>query len=80
MSKQPRESLVQYQPAFEILLSESKAEEKKNITNLDSRLAIDGTTLPIQSYSTPCSPHCSGTQTANTSLSPSVPTPLHGRT
>jgi hypothetical protein len=77
MSKQPRESLVQYQPAFEVLLSESKAEEKKNITNLDSRLAIDCTTALTQNYFTQCSPHFSGTLTANTSLSPSAPTLLH---
>lgn len=49
MSK-PRESLVQYQPAFETILTESKVEEKRNFSNYDSRLAIDGTSQRIKNY------------------------------
>jgi hypothetical protein len=41
MSK-PRESLVQYQPAIETILTESKIDEKSKTNAYDSRLAIDG--------------------------------------
>jgi len=68
MSKQPRESLVQYLPPLENIITESKVEEKKKNNNLDSRLAIDCNHPIIQNYSILCFPLFNGIHKANNSL------------